>query len=106
MERTEEVTFPTVSTLSVTTPSVLEEEAIIKVSEELNDPLEFKVMESRVLGEEWPNALVEEVEEEQDDAGSVMVRRVYTRQEAMNPGKTIPCDNNICFGNNNNNKNQ
>ena len=89
MERTEEVTFPTVSTLSVTTPSVLEEEAIIKVSEELNDPLEFKVMESRVLGEEWPNALVEEVDEEQDDAGSVMVRRVYTRQEAMNPGKIV-----------------
>ena len=89
MERTEEVTFPTVSTLSVTTPSVLEEEAIIKVSEELNDPLEFKVMESRVLGEELSNALVEVVEEEQVDVGNVMVSRVYTRQEAMNPGKIV-----------------
>ena len=83
------MTFPTVSTLSVTTPSVLEEEAIIKVSEELNDPLEFKVKESRVLGEELSNALVEVVEEEQDDVGNVMVSRVYTRQEAMNPGKIV-----------------
>ena len=35
-----------------------------------------------------------EVEVEQVDAGSVMVRRVYTRQEAMNPGKIvrISCD--------------
>ena len=73
--------------------SVLEEELIF---EEPKDLLEFKVRESNVLGEEWLNALVEvvEVEVEQVDAGSVMVRRVYTRQEAMNPGKIvrISCD--------------
>ena len=93
VERTEEVTFPAVSTLSVTMSSVLEEGLIF---EEPKDLLEFKVRESNVLGEEWLNALVEvvevEVEVEQVDAGSVMVRRVYTRQEAMNPGKRISCD--------------
>ena len=80
------MTFPAVSTLSVTMSSVLEEGLIF---EEPKDLLEFKVRESNVLGEEWLNALVEvvEVEVEQVDAGSVMVRRVYTRQEAMNPGK-------------------
>jgi len=86
VERTEEVTFPAVSTLSVTMSSVLEEGLIF---EEPKDLLEFEVRESNVLGEEWLNALVEvvevEVEVEQVDAGSVMVRRVYTRQEAMNP---------------------
>lgn len=86
------MTFPAVSTLSVTMSSVLEEGLIF---EEPKDLLEFKVRESNVLGEEWLNALVEvEVEVEQVDAGSVMVRRVYTRQEAMNPGKIvrISCD--------------
>ena len=78
--------------MSVTMSSVLEEGLIF---EEPKDLLEFKVRESNVLGEEWLNALVEvEVEVEQVDAGSVMVRRVYTRQEAMNPGKIvrISCD--------------
>ena len=89
------MTFPAVSTLSVTMSSVLEEGLIF---EEPKDLLEFKVRESNVLGEEWLNALVEvvevEVEVEQVDAGSVMVRSVYTRQEAMNPGKIvrISCD--------------
>ena len=81
------MTFPAVSTLSVTMSSVLEEGLIF---EEPKDLLECKVRESNVLGEEWLNALVEvEVEVEQVDAGSVMVRRVYTRQEAMNPGKIV-----------------
>ena len=82
------MTFPAVSTLSVTMSSVLEEGLIF---EEPKDLLECKVRESNVLWEEWLNALVEvvEVEVEQVDAGSVMVRRVYTRQEAMNPGKIV-----------------
>ena len=65
------MTFPTVSTLSVTMSSFLEEEVISKVSLVLNDLLEL-AKESNILGEESANALAEV----QLDAGRVMVRRV------------------------------
>ena len=65
------MTFPTVSTLSVTTSSFLEEEVISKVSSALNDLLEL-AKESNILGGESVNALAEV----QLDAGRVMVRRV------------------------------
>ena len=65
------MTFPTVSTLSVTMSSFLEEEVISKVSLALNDLLEL-AKESNILGEELANALAEV----QLDAGRVIVRRV------------------------------
>ena len=70
-ETSEEVTFPTVSTLSVTMSSFLEEEVISKVSLALNDLLEL-AKKWNILGEESANALAEV----QLDAGRVMVRRV------------------------------
>ena len=65
------MTFPTVSTLSVTMSSFLEEDVISKVSLALNDMLVL-AKESNILGEELANALAEV----QLDAGRVMVRRV------------------------------
>ena len=62
-------------------------EVIFEVSKDF-----LEVRESKVLGEEGLNVLVEE---EQESVGSVIVSKVYTRQEAMNPGKAISCDNNI-----------
>ena len=70
------MTFPAVSTLSVTMSSVLEdllaeELVIFKVSDVLGLVEESDVLEEREL----PNALLEVVEV-QLDAGSVMVSRV------------------------------
>lgn len=81
VETTEEVTFPTVSTLSVTMPSVLEELVIFEVT-----LLSGDLLGSVGREKEPPNVLDEVVEVEvQVEAGSVMVSKVYTRQEAMNP---------------------
>ena len=64
-------------------PSVLEELVIFEVT-----LLSGDLLESVGREKESPNVLDEVVEVEvQVEAGSVMVSKVYTRQEAMNPGK-------------------
>ena len=79
VETIEEVTFPAVSTLSVTMSSVLEELPVVElVIFMVSDvPAGLLVAESNVVEErELPNALLVEVVEVQLDAGSVMVSRV------------------------------
>ena len=64
-------------------PNVLEELVIFEVT-----LLSGDLLESVGREKESPNVLDEVVEVEvQVEAGSVMVSKVYTRQEAMNPGK-------------------
>ena len=64
-------------------PNVLEELVIFEVT-----LLSGDLLESVGREKESPNVLDEVVEVEvQVEAGSVMVSKVYTRQEAINPGK-------------------